>query len=259
MAHFENLVPRRLFLRAAGMLSAAAFFPSAIRRPADDTYLVGSTATGAPFSFIDVKTNDLAGAMVEILQAIARDADFKIEMQVMPFSSLIPALLAEKIAIISAAMLKTDARAKVVAFSEPVFAYGGGLVVPASESKEYSTLGDLKGMAVGVQVGTRFVEQVQSAGAREVRSYDNLALILRDVALRRIDAGYGDAPILAWELSRGHAPGVRLVKSFRPPYLEEVCIVLRKNEPSLLERINASIRRTRKTEIQPILARWNLN
>ena len=43
-------------------------------RPAGKTYIVGSTATGVPFSFIDVKTNTLTGAMVDIVKAVAADA-----------------------------------------------------------------------------------------------------------------------------------------------------------------------------------------
>ena len=57
-------------------------------------------------------------------------------------------------------------------------------------------------MTVGVQVGTRFFEQLQAAGAKQVKTYDNLMDMLRDLSADRIGAAYGDEPILAYELGQ---------------------------------------------------------
>lgn len=222
------------------------------------TYVVGSTATGVPFSFVDLKTNQPTGAMIEIAEAIAGDAGFPIEVRVTSFSALIPSLTARKIDLISAGMLKTSAREKVVAFSDPVFSYGGGLVVPTRDKKEYQSIADLKGMTVGVQVGTRFYDQLQASGAREVKTYDNLMDMLMDLSTRRIEAAYGDAPIFAYQMAQARMRAARLVRSFHPPSVEDVCLVMRKDDRELLGRINTSVARIKATKIRAILDRWSL-
>ena len=47
--------------------------------------------------------------MVDLITAIGEDAGFKVNVQATPFSALIPSLTSNKIDIISAAMLITDA------------------------------------------------------------------------------------------------------------------------------------------------------
>jgi polar amino acid transport system substrate-binding protein len=226
---------------------------------AKKTYVVGSTATGVPFSFIDIKTNALTGAMVEIVKAVAQEAGFQIDLRVTTFAALIPSLTSRKIDIISAAMLKTPARDKVVDFSEPVYSYGAGLMVSAHDAREYRKIEDLKGMTVGVQVGTRFFDQLQATGAKQVKTYDSLMDMLRDLSVERINAAYGDAPIFAYEVSQGKAPKARFVKSFRPPSVEDVCLVVRKGESELLGQINASVKRIKATKIKAIIDRWSLS
>jgi len=222
------------------------------------TYIVGSTATGVPFSFIDVKANTLTGAMVDIMKAIAADSGFRIELRLTAFGALIPSLMTKKIDIISAAMLKTPARAKVVDFSEPVYAYGAGIVVASRGGKQYKNIQDLRGLAVGVQVGTRFYDQLKAAGVQEIKTYDNLMEMLGDLSVGRIGAAYGDAPIFTYQLDEAKIRSARVAKEFQPPSVEEVCLVVRKGDTELLDRINTSIRRLRATAIPSILKHWGL-
>ncbi len=197
--------------------------------------------------------------MIDIVKAIAADAGFPVEVRVTSFAALIPSLTSRKIDIISAGMLKTAAREKVVAFSLPVFSYGGGLVVPTSDQKEYRSIADLQGMTVGVQVGTRFYDQLQTSGAREVKTYDNLMDMLMDLSTRRIQVAYGDAPIFAYQMAQARMRAARLVKTFRPPSIEDVCLVVRKDDRDLLDRIDVSITRIKPTKIRAILDRWSVS
>jgi polar amino acid transport system substrate-binding protein len=196
--------------------------------------------------------------MIDIVKAIAANAGFPVEIRVTSFSALIPSLTSRKIDLISAGMLKTPAREKVVAFSQPVFSYGAGLVVLSSDKKEYRTIADLKGITVGVQVGTRFYDQLQTSGAREIKTYDNLMDMLMDLSTRRIEAAYGDAPIFAYQMAQSRMRAARLAKSFRPPSIEDVCLVVRHDDRDLLDRINASITRIQPAHIRAILDHWSL-
>jgi len=228
--------------------------PAASRK----TYIVGSTATGVPFTFIDVKTNTLTGAMVDIMKAIAADAGFQIDLRATAFGALIPSLTTGKIDIISAAMLKTPARAKVVDFSEPLYSYGAGIVVPVRDAKNFKNIEELRGVAVGVQVGTRFFEQLQAAGVKEIKTYDNLMEMLGDLSVGRIGAAYGDAPIFAYEIARTKIQSARVAAEFQSPSVEDVCLVVRKGDAELLGRIDTSIKRLKTTTIKAILDHWGL-
>ena len=220
--------------------------------------VVGSTATGAPFSFLDIKTNQLTGAMIDIAHAVAAKAAVPIRVQTTTFAALVPSLTAHKIDIVAAGILRTPEREKVVAFTDPVYAYGGGVVTRQDQAKQIRTLSDLKGLAVGAQVGTRFVEQLAQAGVTDVKTYDNLGDILQDLGNGRIAAGYGDAPILAHRLRTTPTPTLRLVADFQPPSREDVCLLVRKDDPALLAKLNAAIGQINATEIAAILKKWSL-
>lgn len=252
--------PRRRVL--GGLASALGLGAAACAKTSDvraaGRFIVGSTATGVPFSFIDMRSHELTGAMVDIARAVAAEAGFAVQMQVTAFAALIPSLTARKIDIISAAMLRTPAREAVVAFSAPVYAYGGAVAVRADDPASHSSLSQLGGRRVGAQVGTRFVDQLAAAGVEGVKTYDNLADCLRDLRLGRLDAVFGDAPIIRYYLRVTGTDRIRIDESYRPAELEEVCLVLRKDDPDLLARVNAAIARIRATRIAEIVGQWGL-
>ena len=113
-------------------------------------------------------------------------------------------------------MYITPARKEVIDFSDPVYTYGEGLIVAKSDTKDYKTLEDLKGETVGAQVGTAYVEPLKKTGLfADVKIYDTIPDIMRDVNAGRIKAGFGDFPILAYNLQQGNFPEVRLVKNYK--------------------------------------------
>ena len=247
----------RRLIRFAVALCAIAITSLATAQP---TYNVGATATGIPFTFLDVKTNAIQGMMVDTVTAVGKAGGFNVAMQQTVFSALIPSLTTNKIDIISAAMLKTSARAQVVDFSDPVYSYGEGLIVKADDAKAYPSLDELKGEVVGAQVGTVFIDMLNKKGIfKEVRSYDSVADLMRDIALGRIKAGLGDQPIIAYQLSQGANPSVKLAKDYRPSNVGDVCLVVRKGDTELLNRLNKAIA-TIKSDgtLAKIVQKWNM-
>jgi polar amino acid transport system substrate-binding protein len=227
----------------------------------DQVLKVGSTPTGIPFTFLDTKTNTIEGVMVDLIQEIAKDAGFKVDVEGMQFSTLIPALTANKIDIIAAAMYITPPRKEVIDFSGPVYTYGEGLIVPKSDSKDYKEFAELKGEAVGAQKGTAYVEPLQKSGLfSEVKIYDTIPAILADVNTGRLKAGFADKPILAYNIKQGLFPEVRLVNSYVSTISGSVGIGVRKSDPDLLAKINTALDQiTRDGRLKKILAKWGLD
>jgi polar amino acid transport system substrate-binding protein len=221
---------------------------------------VGSTPTGTPFTFLDTKTNTIQGVMVDIITEVGKDAGFQVQIEPMQFSTLIASLTANKIDIISAAMFATAARKEVIDFSDTVYTYGEGLIVPKTDTKEYTSLEEFKGQAVGAQVGTAFVDALKKTGLfSEVKVYDTIVDILRDVNAGRIKAGFGDFPIFAYNLQQGLFPEVRLVKSYKPTIPGSVGIGVRKSDGELLKKINTSLAKMKADgRLDKLLAKWGL-
>jgi len=226
----------------------------------DQVLKVGSTPTGIPFTFLDTKTNTIEGVMVDLINEIAKDGGFKVSVEGMQFSTLIPSLTANKIDIIAAAMYITPPRKEVIDFSGPIYTYGEGLIVPKSDTKDYKAFADLKGEAVGAQKGTAYVEPLQKSGVfSEVKIYDSIPAILADVNTGRLKAGFADKPILAYNIKQGLFPEVRLVNSYVSTITGSVGIGVRKSDPDLLAKINTALDQiTRDGRLKKILEKWGL-
>ncbi len=224
------------------------------------TYNVGVTATAIPLTYLDPKTNTLQGAMVDVIRSIAADAGFAVKLQATQFAALIPALAANRIDIIGAAMLITTRRGEAVDFSDSVFAYPEGLVVNLSDKTAYRSLADLKGQIVGAQTGTVYVDFLKRSGEfAEVKLYPSLADVLREISQGRLVAGFGDAPILNYQLAQNVSLRARLVSTYESKLTDNIGIAVRKGDSALLGKINASLAKLRADgTIDQILDRWNL-
>jgi polar amino acid transport system substrate-binding protein len=247
---------REVLVAAALALGIAVSAPA----QAQQTLKVGSTPTGTPFTFLDTKTNTIQGAMVDIITEVGKDAGFQVQIEPMQFSTLIASLTGNKIDIISAAMFATTARKEVIDFSDTVYTYGEGLIVPKGDTKDYTSLEEFKGQAVGAQVGTAFVDALKKTNLfSEVKAYDTIVDILRDVNAGRIKAGFGDFPIFAYNLQQGQFPEVRLVKTYKPTIPGSVGIGVRKSDGELLTKINTSLAKMKADgRLDKLLAKWGL-
>lgn len=242
----------RLFIFSLMVVGSLANAQTALR--------VGSTPTGVPFTFLDTKTNQISGVMVDLIKEIGKDQGFTAEINAMGFSTLIASLQSNKIDVIAAAMYITPVRQEVVDFSDPIYTYGDGLFVAAKDGKDYKGYDDLKDEVVGVQIGTAYLKPLQSSGLfKEVKVYDSIPDIMRDVNLGRIKAGFGDYPIVAYQLGQGAFPETRLAKNYKAAVVGSVGIAVRKGDKATLDKVNASLRKFKADgTIDQILARWNL-
>ena len=247
---------KRLVQAAITAIALAAAAPCS----AQQVLKVGSTPTGVPFTFLDTKSNSIQGVMVDLITEVGKDAGFQVQIEPMQFSTLVPSLTSNKIDIISAAMFATAARKEVIDFSDPVYTYGEGLLVPKTDKKDYVATDELKGEIVGAQVGTAFVDALKKTGLfSEVKAYDTIPDILRDVNAGRLKAGFADYPILAYNLKQGAFGDVRLVDSYKPVTIGTVAIGIRKSDQELLGKINTSLAKLKANgTVDKILDKWGL-
>lgn len=248
----------RAWLALCGLVAAGLAALGPVGAQAQQTLRVGSTPTGVPFTFLDTGSNQIQGIMVDIVTAVGKEAGFEVKIEPMQFSTLISSLTSSRIDLIAAAMYITDERKKVVDFSDPIYTYGDALFVPKADTKDYKTIEDLKGLTVGGQIGTAFVAPLQKSGLfSEVKLYETIPDIMRDVNTGRLKAGFADAPIVAYNIQQGKFPDIRLVKGYKPMVTGSVGIAVRKTEGELLKKVNAALAKlTAEGKIKAILAKW---
>lgn len=250
-------------MKAKNIMMGLTLAAALLAAPAQaETLKVGSTPTGVPFTFLDVGSNKIQGMMVDLIAAIGKEAGFEPDVQAVEFASLIPSLTSGRIDIISAAMLITPTRQKVIDFSDPIFPYGEGLVVAKNDNTAYSqSLTELKGETIGVQQGTIYLEQLQKMdNIGEIRVYDSLANMMRDVDLGRIKAGMGDRPIIAYQLSQGKYNNLKLSESYKSQFGGSIGLGVRKDEDTLLKRINTALAKLKENgEVDRLVEKWNLD
>ncbi|NDW06583.1 transporter substrate-binding domain-containing protein [Jiella sp. 40Bstr34] len=243
-------------------LVAAAVFALTAGTAQAETLKVGSTATGIPFTFLDVGKNEITGMMVDVVKAIGNHAGFEPDVQSVDWVSLIPALESGRIDMIAAAMSITDARKKVVDFSDPIFPYGEGLVVRADDDTRYSAdLHETVGKVIGVQQGTNFHKVLEARkGIGEIKVYENIADIMRDVQLGRIAVGLADYPIMSYQIGIGKFPDLKMVEGYESQISAPIGVAIKKGQPELLARINAGLATIKENgELDALAKKWKLN
>ena len=224
-----------------------------------DNYKMGCTPTGMPFTYLDAKSGKIAGVMVDVIDAVSKKAGFTYEISPMVFSALIGSLQSKRIDIISAAMIKTDERAKIIDYTNTIFSYGEGLVVPVSDKTQYTSLEQLKDKTVGIQIGTAYIAPAQKAGVTDVKLYDASTDMMRDLEKGRVQAVLVDQPIAAAYLSNNMFKNVRLVESYKPVVVRDLGLITRKGETELQQKLNTAIDALKADgTIASILKKWKL-
>lgn len=242
-------------------LTAAALAFGALPAMAE-TLKVGSTPTGVPFTFLDVSSGEITGMMVDVVKAIGDKAGFEADVQSTDWVSLLPALQSGRIDIISAAMSITEKRKEVVDFSDPIFPYGEGLVVRADDDTMYTAgLTETAGKTIGVQQGTKYLTDLETLeGIGDIKVYENIADIMKEVELGRIDVGFADQPIMAYQIGQGKFPELKMAEGYQQQFVAPLGLAIAKEQPELLERINTGLAELKESgELDALIAKWNLD
>lgn len=169
----------------------------------DQVYIVGVDNTYPPFEF--TVDGELVGIDVDLINAIAEDQGFEIEIEQMDFSGIIPSMQAKELDIGMGGMSITDERKKTVDFSEPYFEAGISLVV-GENTEDINGLEDLNGKMVVVKngtVGAAFAEEHQDEYDFEIVQVNDSASMFQEVINGTADALMEDFPVISYAIAEG--------------------------------------------------------
>lgn len=154
-----------------------------------------------PFEFKDDNGED-TGYDIDLLRAIATDAELGLEVKDLPFDGILGSLAAGDCDVVASAVTITDERAEQVDFSEPYFEADQSLLVKA-DNEQISGLADLSGKTVGVQSGTTGETYAQqNAEGAEVKGFEDSDGLFAAIEAEEIAAILQDLPVNAYRTTQ---------------------------------------------------------
>ncbi|WHZ58224.1 transporter substrate-binding domain-containing protein [Metabacillus hrfriensis] len=214
------------------------------KEKSDKVYKVGVDTTYPPFEFKE--GNEYKGIDIELINAIAKDQDFKIELSPMDFGGIIPAMQANQLDVAIAGMSITDERKKVVDFSTPYF-NAGLTVVVKKDNTTTKSVDDLKGKTVAVKKGTTGAKYAQDNSAKlgiKVVQFNDSPAMFQEVANGNADALIEDYPVISYAIAQKDL-GLKTVGD-RLNGDKYGIAVLKGQDKDLLEKINKGLANLKK-------------
>ncbi|MCK5780275.1 MAG: basic amino acid ABC transporter substrate-binding protein [Psychrilyobacter sp.] len=189
----------------------------------------------APFEFM--KDGEIVGFDIDLIDVISRKIGLELEIEVIYFEGLIPALEAEKIDLVIAGMSATDKRKELVNFTTTYYTASQVIVID-KDNQDIPTFDSLNGKKVGVVLGY--------TGAAMASKIDNITIEKYSAgyaAIIDLKAGKIDAVILDSEPAKGFVRENSWLKlASAVAEKEEYAMAISKENPELLEKVNDALR-----------------
>ena len=235
-------------------LVAALVLGLSVFAAAADKVIVGTNAEFPPFEFTD-DNNVIVGFDIDVITAVGKAGGFEVEMQHMPFDTLIAALEGDKIDAIASGMTITEVRKEKINFSNPYY-NAAQVIVTREDSPNYTAMDQIKDKVVGVQLGTTgalMAEEVMGEDNENLKQFRKYNEVFTDLALGRIDAVVVDLPVARTYLRR--IPNLEITSE--PMSQEEYGFGVKKDNAALLAKINDGLAKIQASgEYDAIADKW---
>ncbi|RIW31825.1 glutamine ABC transporter substrate-binding protein [Bacillus salacetis] len=220
------------------------------------TYTVGTDTTYPPFEFEE--GGEYKGIDIDLINAIAEEEGFEIELKPMDFGGIIPALQANQLDVAIAGMSITDERKEKVDFSDPYFDAGLTLVV-SEDNNDITKVEDLEGKTVAVKNGTTGADKAEELkdeiGIAEIRQFNDSPAMFQEVANGNADVLIEDYPVIAYAIKTKDL-GLKTVGE-RLNGDQYGIAVLKGENQELLDKINSGLQKLRDSgEYDEILNKY---
>lgn len=210
----------------------------------DKVYKVGVDTTYPPFEFKE--GDEYKGIDIDLINAIANNQGFEIELSPMDFGGIIPAMQANQLDLAIAGMSITDERKKVVDFSTPYFDAGLTVVVK-EDNASIKSVDDLKGKKVAVKKGTTGAKYAQDNAEKlgiQVVQFNDSPAMFQEVANGNAAALIEDYPVISYAIAQKDL-GLKIVGD-RLNGDQYGIAVLKGQNQDLLEKINKGLDELKK-------------
>ncbi|MGP9781285.1 glutamine ABC transporter permease [Arthrobacter sp. MYb211] len=168
------------------------------------TYVIGTDTTFAPFEFR--QDGELTGIDMDLINTIAEEQGFNVEIRSLGFSAALQALSSNQVDGVIAGMSITDERKEIYDFSEPYFESGVQMAVDRDDetTKGYE---DLEGETVVAKTGSEgetYAKSIADEYGFTVKSLDQSATMYESVKSGSAVAVIDDYPVLAYGIAQNN-------------------------------------------------------
>lgn len=215
---------------------------------------VGTEPTFAPFEFQKEGSKDFDGFDMDLIRAIGKQLNMKVEIQNMGFDALIPALNAGNIDVAASGMSITPDRQKAVDMSDPYYV-SGLVVVVNKDNSAVKSVNDLNNKSIAVQIGTTGADRAAKVPGAKVKNFNTNSEVFLELKNKGVDAVIIDKPVAEYYLAQGGGKeSAKIVGDSMEA--ESYGLSLKKNSPLTKEINKAMLDLKKNGEYDKIYEKW---
>ena len=199
------------------------------------TLVMATNAEFEPYEYHE--GDDIVGIDADIAQAICDKLGYELKIEDMEFDSILPAVQSGKADFGAAGMTVTEDRKASVDFSD-TYATASQMII-VKEDSEIAGPDDLKGVTVGVQLGTTgdiYVSDLEADGTTVERYNKGFE------AVQALSQGKIDAVVIDGEPAKTFVSETEGLKILDEAFtVEEYAIAVKKGNTELLDKVNGAL------------------
>ena len=212
---------------------------------ASSTVVIGTAGCYPPMESVDVKTNELVGFDIDLMNAVCAEVGLKPEYKIIAFDGLIPALQAKEIDVIACGLTITEKRKEVIAFSDPYFQSGDSLMY--WDDQVIASPEDLSGKSAGVQANSsthyaleKVSKQLEKEGKEPIKlkMFKTMSDAIAELQIKGVQAIAIDYPMAADYMTKNPKSNFNVNSPFATC---DFGMGLRKGDTELVNKINKGL------------------
>lgn len=220
-------------------------------------YVFAADATWPPLEFID-ESGRLTGFEVELVQAMGNAVGEIFTVKNIPWDTIFAGLANGAYDAVASGVTVTEERKATMDFSNPILNVGQVVIMRSTQAAQFSSIAELNGKKVGVQIGTTGDFALESYPVQR-RVYDDIGLAIEDMMNGNIDAVVCDSLIASdFVLANKNYQGKMAVVG-QPFTQEDIAIAVKKGNATLLDLIDKGLKALQADgSFDTLKRKWNL-
>ncbi|MCI7807220.1 MAG: basic amino acid ABC transporter substrate-binding protein [Bullifex sp.] len=246
---------KKIMIAAVTILSLLMLFSCAKKEESAKVYVFATDATWPPLEYID-ESGNLTGFEVELVPMIGEKVGVKMEAKNIPWDTIFAGLANGQYDGVASGVSVTEDRKKTMDFSTPILQAGQVMIV-RNDSKVKGAE-DMKGLRVGVQIGTTGDLVLDDYDVTR-KQYDDIGLAIQDMLNGNLDACVCDSLIASDYVLANENYKNRLKVAGEPFTEEDIAIAVKKGNSELLGLVNKGLEMMKADgSYDALKAKWNL-
>ena len=246
---------KKIMIAAVTILSLLMLFSCAKKEESAKVYVFATDATWPPLEYID-ESGNLTGFEVELVPMIGEKVGVKMEAKNIPWDTIFAGLANGQYDGVASGVSVTEDRKKTMDFSTPILQAGQVMIV-RNDSKVKGAE-DMKGLRVGVQIGTTGDLVLDDYDVTR-KQYDDIGLAIQDMLNGNLDECVCDSLIASDYVLSNENYKNRLKVAGEPFTEEDIAIAVKKGNSELLGLVNKGLEMMKADgSYDALKAKWNL-